>query len=268
MSDVLFSKAGAVATISINRPQTHNIMSANVFLELKQAWQKVREDSDIRVAVLTAAGDKDFCCGGDLSDVIPLWTGKRQAQTPAEQALVANPMILDDVMLKSEPLYKPVISAINGRALGGGFEIMLATDIRIASSDAQFGVPEPKSGIIPGAGTMARLARQISYAHAMKLLLTAEPIDAEEAARIGLINEVVANDELLARAYQIAETLAGNAPLALQAIKRTVIDSHTETWARAYEIEMEQSAGVMMSKDAREGPRAFKEKRKPEFKGE
>lgn len=268
MSAILYEKRGNAAWITINRPEAKNTMNADVFVGLTEAWQEVREDNDIRVAVLTATGKEDFCCGGDLGGVIPLWTGAKQPETEVEEKLLADPMMVDKVMLKSVPLYKPVIGAINGRALGGGCEITLATDVRVAAEHAIFGVPEPKSGLVPGGGTMARLARQISYANAMKMMLTGEPISAHEAKEIGLISEVVPGSELLARAEELADTIAGNAPLALHGIKKTVLDSHTLPWEDAYQVEMEQSAIVMMSKDAREGPKAFKEKRKPNFIGE
>ncbi len=267
MSAVLFEQDGHVAWITLNRPEAKNTMNAEVFVRLAEAWDEVRENDEIRVAVLTASGNEDFCCGGDLGGVIPLWTGARQPENDIEERLLADPMIMDKVMLKAEPLYKPVIAAINGRALGGGCEILQATDIRLAADTAVFGLPEPKSGIVPGAGSMVRLARQLPYAHAMKLLLTAEPVDAPTAVQIGLISEVVPAGELRNRAQALAELVAANAPLALQAIKKTVLDSHTLPWADAFRLEMEQAGAVMMSKDAREGPRAFKEKRQPEFIG-
>jgi enoyl-CoA hydratase len=177
-------------------------------------------------------------------------------------------MIPDRIMLKGEPLYKPVIAAINGRALGGGTELLQATDIRIAAEHAVFALPEPRVGVVPGAGSMVRLARQLPWAHAMKILLGGEPINAPEALAMGLVSEVVAADTLQARAQQYADNICGQAPLALQAIKRTALETHTLPWADAFKFEMEQAGMVMMSKDAREGPRAFKEKRTPQFTGE
>lgn len=267
MTAVLFEQHNHIAWITLNRPEAKNTLNAEVFVRLAEAWDEVRNNDSIRVAVLTAAGDEDFCCGGDLGGVIPLWTGARQPANEIEEKLLADPMIMDKVMLKGEPLYKPVIAAINGRALGGGCEILQATDIRIAAEHAVFGLPEPKSGIVPGAGSMVRLARQLPWAHAMKLLLTAEPVDALTARDIGLISEVVPAAELSARAEALAERVAANAPLAMQAIKKTALDSHTLPWDEAFRLEMEQSGKVMMSEDAREGPRAFKEKRRPQFTG-
>jgi enoyl-CoA hydratase/carnithine racemase len=268
LNTILFEKRGAQAWITLNRPAANNRINGEMFVELADAWREVRDDDAIRVAVITATGDVDFCCGGDLSEVIPLWTGARQAQTPAEQRLVADPMIVDSIMLKGEPLYKPVIAAINGRALGGGTELLQATDIRISAEHAQFALPEPKVGVVPGAGSMVRLARQLPWAHAMKILLGGEPISAPEALAMGLVSEVVPLAQLQSRAEHYAENVCRQAPLALQAIKRTALETHTLPWADAFKYEMEQAGAVMMSKDAREGPRAFKAKRQPEFLGE
>lgn len=268
MTAVIFEQRGPVAWITLNRPEAKNTLNAEVFVRLSEAWDEVRNNDAIRVAVVSASGSEDFCCGGDLGSVIPLWTGARQPQNEIEEKLLADPMIVDRVMLKDRPLHKPVIAAINGRALGGGCELLQATDIRIAADTAIFGLPEPKSGIVPGAGSLVRLARQLPYAHAMKLLLTAEPVDAVTAQQMGLISEVVSPDRLQARASELADIVAANAPLAMQAIKRTVLESHTLPWQDAFKLEMEQTGAVMMSKDAREGPRAFKEKRKPQFTGE
>jgi enoyl-CoA hydratase len=185
-----------------------------------------------------------------------------------EERLLADPMILDKVMLKAEPLYKPVIAAINGRALGGGAELLQATDIRIAADHARFALPEPKVGVVPGAGSMVRLARQLPWAHAMKILLGGEPVSAEEALVMGLVSEVVPFADLEGRAEHYADNVCRQAPLALQAIKRTALETHTLPWADAFKFEMEQAGVVMMSRDAREGPRAFKEKRSPQFLGQ
>lgn len=268
MAAVVLEKRGHQAWITLNRPEAKNMLNGDAFVELADIWQEVRSDEQIRVAVLTAAGEQDFCCGGDLSEVIPLWTGARQAQTPVEERLLADPTILDKIVLKGEPLYKPVIAAVNGRALGGGTELLLATDIRIAADHAQFALPEPKVGIVPGAGSMVRLARQLPWAHAMRILMGGEPITADEALAMGLVSEVVPLAQLQARAEQYADNICRQAPLALQAIKRTALETHTSPWPEAFQYEMQQAGGVMMSKDAREGPRAFKEKRQPVFKGE
>lgn len=268
MSAIYFEKRGQQAWITLNRPEAKNMLNGDAFVELADAWDEVRADDEIRVAVLTAAGDEDFCCGGDLAKVIPLWMGTKQAETPAEKRLLADPTIPDKIVLKAEPLYKPVIGAINGRALGGGTELVQATDIRIAASSATFALPEPKVGIIPGAGSMVRLARQLPWAHAMKILLGGQLISAQEALAMGLVSEVVPLENLQERAQYYADNVCRQAPLALQAIKRTALETHTLPWTDAFKFEMEQAASVMMSKDAREGTKAFKEKREPDFKGQ
>ncbi len=268
MSAIVFEKRGPQAWIILNRPAHKNLINGEMFVQLADAWDEVRADAAIRCAVLTAAGEEDFCCGGDLSGLIGLWTGAKQPENDIERRLLAEPMIADRVMLKGEPLYKPIIAAINGRALGGGTELLQATDIRIAAEHAQFALPEPKSGVVPGAGSMVRLTRQLPYAHAMKILLSGEPITAQQALMMGLISEVVPADQLQARAEQLADNVCKQAPLALQAIKRTALETHTLPWADAFHYEMQQAGAVMMSKDAREGPRAFKAKRQPDFKGE
>ena len=267
MSAIILEKRGQQAWITLNRPQAKNMLNGEAFVELADAWEEVREDEAIRVAVLTAAGEEDFCCCGDLSEVIPLWTGARQPQTQIEERLLADPGIADKIMLKGQPLYKPVIAAVNGRALGGGTELLQATDIRIAAEHAQFALPEPKVGIVPGAGSMVRLTRQLPWAHAMRILLGGESVSAADALAMGLLSEVVPLDQLRARAEYYAENICRQAPLALQAIKRTALETHTLPWEDAFRFEMEQAGAVMMSEDAREGPRAFREKRQPDFQG-
>lgn len=267
MSAITLEKRAQQAWITLNRPGQKNILNGEAFLGLADAWQEVRDDADIRVAVLTATGETDFCCGGDLSEVIPLWTGAREPANAIEERLKSDVMIVDKVMLKDRTMPKPVVAAVNGRALGGGTELVLATDIRIAAEHALFGLPEPTLGIVPGAGSMVRLARQLPWAHAMRILLGGEPVSAGEALRMGLISEVVPLAQLQARAEHYADVISAQAPLALQAIKRTALETHTLSWAEAFRFEMEQAGEVMMSDDAREGPRAFRDKRRPEFKG-
>lgn len=266
-SAVVYEERHHQAWITINRPDHKNVMNPEALLGLADAWAEVRANDDIRVAVVTAAGDEDFCCGGDLGGLIPLWTRAKEPATDVERRLLDRPQIIDDVMLKAEPMAKPVIAAINGRALGGGLELIQATDIRIAADTAAFGLPEPKAGVVPGAGSMVRLARQLPYAHAMRIFLGGETIDAATALAMGLISEVVPAGDLLSRVEQVATNVAAQAPLALQAIKRTVLETHTLGWDDAFDVEKREAGGVMRSHDAREGPRAFKERREPNFEG-
>lgn len=266
--EVVFERRGQAAWVTINRPGAKNTMNAAVFVGLAEAWEEVRANPDIRVAVLTGAGDEDFCCGGDLAEMIPLWTRARAPRNETEEKVLADTRIVSRVMFQDRPMLKPVIGAFNGRALGGGCEIAQATDIRIAAPHAVFGVPEPQRGLVPGAGTMVRLVRQIGYANAMKMLLTGEPVTAAEAKAIGLISEVVPAERLEARAQELADLVAANAPLALQAIKTTVFETAHLGWNEAFAVEAREAGRVMRSADAREGPRAFKERRPPTFTGE
>ena len=267
MSAVLYEKIGSTAWVTLNRPDARNMMNAAMFAGLLDAWDEIRNDRTVRVAILTGAGDVDFCVGGDLRELIPLWTKAKQPETDLERRF-ADPRILDEVMLKTNPIDKPIIGAINGRALGGGTEILLLTDVRIAAEHSTFGLPEPRWGIVPGAGAMVRLARQIPYAHAMKMMLTGEAITAAEALGYGLISEVVAGDQLRARADELATMICRCAPIALEVIKRTARTTHTMEWDDAFRFEARESALATRSKDAREGPRAFKERRDPVWRGE
>jgi enoyl-CoA hydratase len=174
---------------------------------------------------------------------------------------------MDVALLKTLELYKPVVAAVNGWALAGGTELLQATDIRVASTNARFGLSEAKRGIVPGGGSMARLARQVPWCVAMEILLTGDDISADDALRVGLVNRVVPPDRLLPEAQRYADVLAANGPLALQAIKESVIRSSGVPIAEAFAIEAELSARVLASEDAREGPRAFVEKRPARFTG-
>jgi enoyl-CoA hydratase len=206
--------------------------------------------------------------GGDLARLMPLFTGARQPDDEWDSRLLANLDKVPIALLKPFELYKPIVAAVNGYALAGGCEILQATDIRIASHTASFGLSEAQRGLVPGGGSMVRLARQVPHCKAMEILLTGDRMTAAEAHRIGLVNEVVEPEAVMPRAEEIAARLARNGPLALRKIKEAVLRTSGEPLARAYEIENECSAAVMASKDAREGPRAFMEKREPVFTGE
>jgi enoyl-CoA hydratase len=266
--DLIFEKRDGIAYLTMNRPERRNAMSPQMILQLADAWIEYDADRSLRCAVLTGSGDEAFTAGGDLGRLIPLFTGARQPEDVWDHALTADMGRMGVALLKTRDVYKPIISAINGFALGGGTEIVLATDIRIASTHAVFGLPEPRSGIVPGAGSMARLPRQIPWCNAMEILLLADRIPAERALQLGLINEVVEPDRLMGRAEELARRIARNGPIALRKIKETAIRSSGTTLAEAFEIEAECSAEVMRSKDAVEGPRAFMEKREPRFSGE
>jgi enoyl-CoA hydratase len=199
---------------------------------------------------------------------MPLVTGARKPQDDWDEKLLAAPGNFTDAILRGFELYKPVIAAVNGNALGGGTEMANACDLRVASENAIFGTPEAKVGLLPGGGSISRLPRQIPYAKAMEMLLLGDKWTAAQALEMGLLNYVVPRESLLDKARELATRLAENGPLAVRKIKEGVVRSSGEPLERALEIENEVSVAVMTSKDAREGPRAFAEKRKPKFTGE
>jgi enoyl-CoA hydratase len=268
VTDLLFEKRGGIAYIAFNRPERKNAISPQMMLQLADAWLEFRDDPALRVAILTGTGTEAFCVGGDLGLLMPLFTGARAPEDEWDRALLAHLDKVPVALLKPFELYKPIIAAVNGFALAGGCEILQATDLRVASRTASFGLSEAQRGLVPGGGSMVRLARQVPHCKAMEILLLGERMSAEEAYRIGLVNELVAPEEVMPRAEALAERLARNGPLALRKIMEAVLRTSGEPLARAYEIENECSAVVMASKDAREGPRAFMEKREPVYTGE
>ncbi|MAG29374.1 MAG: enoyl-CoA hydratase [Deltaproteobacteria bacterium] len=269
MPDLLYEKRDGIAILTLNRPERRNAFSPETMVRLAEAWVDFRDDDDLRVAILTGAGDKAFCAGGDLGRLLPLFTGARQPEDDWDHRLMNDlGNLMATALLRPFELYKPIIAAVNGFALAGGSEILQSTDIRIASSNAQFGLSEAQRGLVPGGGSMVRLPRQIPYCKAMEILMTGDYLSAEEAHRIGFVNYVVEPEELMPRAFEFAERLVKNAPLALQAIKETVIRTSGIPLEEAYVIEHELSGRVTRSKDAREGPKAFMEKREPIFIGE
>lgn len=265
---LLVEKRDGIMTLVMNRPEARNSLSPEMLVRLAQAWYEFRDSKDLRVAILTGAGDDDFCAGGDLKRTMPLLTGARQPEDEWDRRLLANLQQFTDAILRGFDIYKPIIAAVNGNALGGGTEMTNACDLRIASERAVFGTPEAKLGLLPGGGSISRLPRQIPYAKAMEMLLLGGSFSAQEALAMGLLNYVVPHTELMAKAREMAERLAENGPLAAQKIKEGVLRSSGRPLADALKIEDEVSVAVLSSKDAREGPRAFKEKRKPKFTGE
>lgn len=267
MSALLYEKHYGVATITLNRPDKHNAMNPQMLVELARAWIDFREDSQLRVAVLTGAGERAFSAGADLGRLVPLLTHARGPEDEWDEAIIADKSIPMTAVLRGFELYKPVIAAVNGFSFAGGTEIIGACDLRIAVPHARLGLTEVKRGLAPGGGSMARLARQIPLAKAMELMLTGEPMSAQEAHRVGLVNEIAPTDELLNRAQSMARLIADNAPLAVQACKEVVLRTSGLPYDAAYKIEDEVAVRVLRSKDAIEGPLAFMEKRDPVFTG-
>jgi E-phenylitaconyl-CoA hydratase len=260
---IRFECEGAVAILTIDRPKVHNALDFETSDALVDAWVRFRDDDDLRVAILTGAGERAFCAGADLRGVGDFYKTltsperlRRSEQRPGLGGITKN-LAID----------KPIIAAVNGYCLAGGLEIALACDLRLASDQASFGLPEVTRGIIPGAGGTQRLPRLVGPERALDLILTGRRIDAHEAERIGLVSRVVSASELGSEALAVANAIAENGPLAVRAAKAAVwrgLDIPLEDGLRLEQLLAEP---VRQSEDAQEGPRAFLEKRKPEFKG-
>ncbi|PYE12440.1 enoyl-CoA hydratase [Williamsia limnetica] len=252
--DVRLDLSDHVATITIDRPSAHNALTVDMIRTLAAAIDSVRGDDEVRAVIVTGAGDKAFSAGGDLGELIPrLTAGELEVLIPD-----ASKRFFSDV-------YKPIIAAVNGFCLAGGLEILLGTDLRIAADHATFGLPEVHWGVIPGGGSHVRLPQQLAWPQAMHLLLAAESIDAAEALRIGLINEVVAPDEVMPRARELAQKIAAHAPVAVQTAKEIAVKALGNE--PRFNLETALNERVLATRDAREGPRAFIEKRQPRYEG-
>jgi enoyl-CoA hydratase len=267
VSVVLFERRGPVALITLNRPEARNAVNPELAVRLAGAWEEVKEDPEIRAAVVTGAGDKSFCAGADLARLIPLFTGARAPEDEWDEALRRDPMLSNRALLREFDPEKPIVAAVTGFCIAGGMEMLQATDLRVAAEDAKFGLQEPKWGLFPISGSTVRLPRQIPYAVAMEILLTGELIDADRAYEIGLVNRVVPRGQVLATALGLAQTIAENGPVAVRAIRRSVRACTALPEKDALALERELGMPVFQTEDAREGPRAFKEKRKPRFIG-
>jgi E-phenylitaconyl-CoA hydratase len=248
---------GGVAVITINRPERMNAMDADAYAALSETWVRVREDQSIRVAVVTGAGDRAFTTGADIKSFLT---------DPADLSGFWNTQ-RDQLLNRGLEVFKPIVAAVNGYCLGGGLTLLLATDIRIAAEHASFGLSEVKRGVIPGNGGTQRVMSQLPYPIAMELLLTGDRFDAATAERWGLVNRVVAADALMETAMDYAERIAVNAPLAVQAAKELALRSRDMDLVSGLRLEQTMNRLLMFSADAKEGPAAFAEKRRPEFEG-
>lgn len=249
---------GPVAVITLNRPSVLNALNAHLLGELSLALMELERNDDVRAIVITGAGMKAFAAGADIGELNAL----PNAVEGAEKARAGQ-----GITLQIERLRKPVIVAINGFALGGGCELAMAGDIRIASENARFGQPEVNLGLIPGYGGSQRTTRLVGKGMAMYLCLSGEMIDAQEALRIGLVQKVVAQDALLDEAKKIGQTIAGKAPLAIAACKRAINTGAHIPIADALEIEALEFGTLVNTNDFKEGTSAFLEKRKAAWKG-
>jgi E-phenylitaconyl-CoA hydratase len=255
---LLFAVTGAVATVTLNRPQAMNSVDVPMRAELAELWARIKADDAIRAVILTGAGSTAFCTGSDLKNTMP----PHESYACAAFAGDGDRSFVDYLTLD-----KPMVCAINGYALAGGLELALACDIRIASSNSSFGLTEVKIGSIPGAGGTQRLPRIVGFTNAMHLLLTGDRIDSAEALRIGLVSKVVPPEQLMTEAMAVAEKIAANAPLAVRAVKHLVYRGADLSLAAAIEAERMAWGVLRNTEDRIEGRVAFQEKRKPVFKG-
>ncbi len=257
-----------IVLITIDRPEAKNSCDIYHFRDLAKAWRDFNEDDDAWVAIITGVG-QNFMAGADLKTFIPQVTKLQKQIAEGGVDEIDGCRLTDAVeaVLRNSKIYKPIIAAVNGPCVAGGMEMLGGVDIRIATENASFGVMEPKQGLFAGGGTTVRLPRQLNFPAAMEFLLTAEKFPAQRALELGLLNEIVEEGELLNKAYDWARRITVNAPLAVQATKESVLRGLKETMRDAYKIESQLSTKVFSSEDAKEGPKAFAEKRKPEWQG-
>ena len=258
-SHLLVEKKGRIAYVTLNRPEVLNALTEAHWQLLANTWRVLDDDPDVWVIIITGSGERAFCTGQDLKDVASegpdAWRGAYSVESPPG-------------MPNMYEMYTatPAIAAINGFCIAGGLEIALSCDIRVAAEHAQFGLQEVRWGIIPSGGGVDRLPRAMPMCIAMEMLLTGGRIDAQEAYRTGLINRVVAADQVMSTAEEIAEKICRNGPLAVRAIKESVQRGFNLTLPQAFQFEKVFSTLLGTTEDAVEGPLAFSEKRQPEFK--
>ena len=256
---VLYEKKGRIAYVTINRPEVMNAISPPVSEELWEVWSEFKNDPDAWVAILTGAGDRAFSAGNDL---------KYQAEHMSEPGAmdIKNPGGFGGTTANFE-CNKPIIAAVNGFAMGGGLEIALVCDIIIAADHARLGLPEPKVGLFAAAGGVHRLPRMIGLKQAMGMILTAKPITAQEAYRIGLVNEVVPLKDLMATAERWANDILQCSPVSIRASKESVMKGLEMPVLDAMKAEFPAAMALWTSEDLIEGPLAFAQKRPPQWKG-
>jgi enoyl-CoA hydratase len=257
-----------VATITIANPGRKNALDLAMFRALAAAWRRLEADDGVRVIVVTGA-DGCFCAGADLSSIstdmsAELGRGRREpgAQSAGRRAW----QDVNDAVLRAGRMSTPVIAAVEGICYGAGMELVGATDLRVAGQSARFALPEVRHGLVAGGGTLARLARQIPYAAAMRLLLTGQPATAEELRSLGFLNEVVPDGSALAAARELAAVIADNSPAAVRAVKQVVQGSFIDDLTAAFELEEKLTREVLAGPDAAEGTRAFLAKRAPAWR--
>lgn len=251
-----YVKEGKIAIFTINRPEQRNTMNMVANQEFHDALVDFRDDDNLMVGIVTGAGDKAFCAGADIKDTLPFMKAHRY-----------KPWAMPPSIRRGFELWKPLIAAINGIAFGGGLEIILGCDLRIAVEEAKFGASEVKVGLIPGGGGTQRLPRMIPWCKAAEMLLMGRPIDAKEALRVGLINAIVPREQLLSVAKSWAEEICQAAPLAVKAAKEAMVMGTSMSLEQGLRLESSLVYYLEGTEDFDEGGKAFVEKRKPDYKG-
>jgi len=257
LDNVLYEKKGSIAYVTVNRPKVLNDLSTPTWADLRTAFEDARDDAAVRGVILTGAGDKAFIAGADIGELAHV------AAFEAEQSSRFGQEVLDLI----ENLGKPVIAAVNGFALGGGCETAMACTIRIAAENAKFGQPEVKLGLLPGGGGTQRLPRLVGKGRALQLILSGEMIGAEEAHRIGLVNEVVPAADLIARAEAVLKQISSNAPIAIKLALGAVNKGMETSQSEGMLLEASYFGLCASTEDKKEGTAAFLEKRAPQFRG-
>ncbi len=255
--NLLVEKDGTIVTVTINRPKVLNALNDETMAELEACFEELEKDDGVRAVIVTGSGEKSFVAGADIGEL------KDQDRKGGEERSLRGQAIL----LKIENLSKPVIAAINGYALGGGCELAMACDIRIASETAKLGQPEVNLGIIPGYGGTQRLTRLVGLGKAKELIFTGEMIHAQEAHRIGLVDKVVSPDQLMETAKKMAKTIAGKGPIAIANAKKAINIALDGNVKKGREVEAEGFGALCETEDMKEGMAAFFEKREPKFVG-
>jgi len=261
-----FVKEGRIVKVGLNVPETKNALGPDVMLELYRAWEECGKDDAVRAVVLHSNLPDIFCSGMDLRTAIPILTGVRAPETEGEKWLISDAAAVGKSMLKVREMHKPVIAAVHGYCLTGGFEMVMGCELRVGADDAVFQMRETTLGIMPIGGSNVFLPIQVGQTRAMEILLTGDNFSARTLYEWGFLNRVAPRERYMDEAMALAERIAGNGPLSQRSMVKCSREIVGKSFDEAMNIELEIGMPVFMSDDAREGVRAQKEKRKPEFK--